>query len=173
MSLPTGTKWSDWQRGAGTTCSWTQPRRRRLLWILWTLNHFTSMGMGWRWCQTSASWEFTSRMTCSGVWTQWSWERCSGETLFPENPQGKQHPSKAAGVLLSLFNREHPMLLPLCVIVKMAQGITFCFLPPLDELHCSRCLRKAGNIIKDSPHPAHNLYKLLPSAIATLLKKTS
>lgn len=32
-----------------------------------TLNHFTSIGMAWRWCQTSASWEFMSRRACPGV----------------------------------------------------------------------------------------------------------
>ncbi len=46
---------------------------------------------------------------------------------------------------------------------KVAQKIVGCPLPSLEELHSSRCLKKAQNILQDSSHPGHNLFGLLPS----------
>lgn len=38
-----------------------------------------------------------------------------------------------------------------------------CPLPSLEEAYSSRCLNKAPNIVKDSPHPGPSLFELLPS----------
>ena len=35
--------------------------------------------------------------------------------------------------------------------------------PSLEELYCLRCLRKANSIMKDSTHPGHGHFRLLPS----------
>ncbi|MCJ8733028.1 hypothetical protein PDJAM_G00218310, partial [Pangasius djambal] len=44
-----------------------------------------------------------------------------------------------------------------------AQKIVGCPLPTLENLHSSRCLKKAQNIVKDTSHPGHSLFELLPS----------
>ncbi|KAI5627525.1 gastrula zinc finger protein XlCGF28.1-like [Silurus asotus] len=49
------------------------------------------------------------------------------------------------------------------IVVKTAQRITGTQLPAIEHLHHSRCLRRAHNIIKDSSHPSHKLFNLLPS----------
>ena len=48
-------------------------------------------------------------------------------------------------------------------IINTAQKTVGCPLPTLEELHSSRCLKKAQNIIKDTHHPGHSLFELLPS----------
>ncbi|KAF7690822.1 hypothetical protein HF521_011119, partial [Silurus meridionalis] len=48
-------------------------------------------------------------------------------------------------------------------VVKTAQRITGTQLPAIEHLHHSRCLRRAHSIIKDSSHPSHKLFNLLPS----------
>jgi len=48
-------------------------------------------------------------------------------------------------------------------IVKSAQRIVGTKLPDLDNIYASRLYRKASNIIKDSTHPGHRLFKPLPS----------
>lgn len=48
-------------------------------------------------------------------------------------------------------------------VIKTAQKIVGCPLPTLEELHSSRCLKKAQNIIKDTSHLGHLLFELLPS----------
>ncbi|KAL2095521.1 hypothetical protein ACEWY4_007669 [Coilia grayii] len=48
-------------------------------------------------------------------------------------------------------------------IVRTAEKITGVSLPPLADIHSTRCLRKAKNIVKDSTHPSHGLFTLLPS----------
>ena len=48
-------------------------------------------------------------------------------------------------------------------VIKAAQKIIGCPLPSLDELHRSRCLKKANSILIDSSHPGHKLFELLPS----------
>ncbi|KAI5109292.1 gastrula zinc finger protein XlCGF28.1-like, partial [Silurus meridionalis] len=47
-------------------------------------------------------------------------------------------------------------------VVKTAQRITGTQLPAIEHLHHSRCLRRAHSI-KDSSHPSHKLFNLLPS----------
>ncbi len=103
-------------------------------------------------------------------------EESSAETLLSEGSQEEQHPSKSAGVLLWLLYREH-LTYCLCVwfssctvaqrkalqgVRKVTQKIVGCPLPSLEELHSSRCLKKAQNILQDSSHPGHNLFGLLP-----------
>ncbi|KAK3505856.1 hypothetical protein QTP70_019506, partial [Hemibagrus guttatus] len=48
-------------------------------------------------------------------------------------------------------------------VINMAQKITGCPLLTLEELHSSSCLKEAQNIIKDTSHPGHHLFELLPS----------
>ncbi|KAI5608469.1 gastrula zinc finger protein XlCGF28.1-like [Silurus asotus] len=48
-------------------------------------------------------------------------------------------------------------------VVKTAQRITGTQLPAIEHLHHSRCLRRAHSIIKDSSHPSHKQFNLLPS----------
>ena len=48
-------------------------------------------------------------------------------------------------------------------VIKTAQNIIGCSLPSLEELYKNRCKRKISNILKDSSHPGHQLFKLLPS----------
>uniref|UniRef100_A0A3Q3G1R3 Reverse transcriptase domain-containing protein n=1 Tax=Labrus bergylta TaxID=56723 RepID=A0A3Q3G1R3_9LABR len=48
-------------------------------------------------------------------------------------------------------------------VVKTAQHITRCPLPAIEDVQRTRCLRRAHGILKDSSHPAHRLFTLLPS----------
>ncbi|KAK0135829.1 hypothetical protein N1851_001693 [Merluccius polli] len=48
-------------------------------------------------------------------------------------------------------------------VVKTAQRITSSSLPSLKAVQHKRCLRRARSIIKDSSHPSHRLFALLPS----------
>ncbi|KAK3550786.1 hypothetical protein QTP70_005472 [Hemibagrus guttatus] len=48
-------------------------------------------------------------------------------------------------------------------VINTAQKILGCPLLTLEELHSSGCLKKAQNIIKDTSHPGHHLFELLPS----------
>jgi len=48
-------------------------------------------------------------------------------------------------------------------IVKTAQRVTGTPLPSIEEVQKKRCLRRARSILKDSSHPAHRLFSLLPS----------
>ncbi|MCJ8732086.1 hypothetical protein PDJAM_G00206930 [Pangasius djambal] len=48
-------------------------------------------------------------------------------------------------------------------VVKTAQRITKTPLPAIEVVQKQRCLRRACNILKDSSHPAHSLFQLLPS----------
>uniref|UniRef100_A0A3Q3E0S3 Meis homeobox 2b n=1 Tax=Labrus bergylta TaxID=56723 RepID=A0A3Q3E0S3_9LABR len=48
-------------------------------------------------------------------------------------------------------------------VVKTAQRITRCPLPAIEDVQRKRCLRRAHGILKDSSHPAHRLFTLLPS----------
>ncbi len=49
------------------------------------------------------------------------------------------------------------------VRARVLQNITKQQLPSLDDIFASHCLQKIQNILKDSYHPAHNLFELLPS----------
>ncbi|XP_053084024.1 uncharacterized protein LOC128317209 [Pangasianodon hypophthalmus] len=48
-------------------------------------------------------------------------------------------------------------------LVKTAQRITKTPLPAIEVVQKKRCLCRARNILKDSSHPAHSLFQLLPS----------
>ncbi|MCI4389835.1 hypothetical protein PGIGA_G00103570 [Pangasianodon gigas] len=48
-------------------------------------------------------------------------------------------------------------------VVKTTQRITKTPLPAIEVVQKKRCLRRARNILKDSSHPAHSLFQLLPS----------
>ncbi|KAF7689464.1 gastrula zinc finger protein XlCGF28.1-like [Silurus meridionalis] len=48
-------------------------------------------------------------------------------------------------------------------VAKTDQRITGTQLPAIEHLHHSRCLRRAHNIIKDSPHSSYKLLNLLSS----------
>uniref|UniRef100_A0A3P9IWZ8 Reverse transcriptase domain-containing protein n=1 Tax=Oryzias latipes TaxID=8090 RepID=A0A3P9IWZ8_ORYLA len=48
-------------------------------------------------------------------------------------------------------------------VVKTAQRITGTPLPALEDIQRKRCLRRARSILKDSSHPDHGLFNLLPS----------
>ena len=48
-------------------------------------------------------------------------------------------------------------------VVNTAQKIIGCPLPTLEDLYSSRCLRRATNILRDSSHPGHLFFQLLPS----------
>lgn len=49
-------------------------------------------------------------------------------------------------------------------VINTAQKITGWSLRSLDAISNSRCLSRAGNIIKDSSHPSNHLFELLPSS---------
>lgn len=48
-------------------------------------------------------------------------------------------------------------------VVRTAEDITGSSLPSIQDIYHSRCLRKAHSITKDHTHPAHGLFRLLPS----------
>lgn len=48
-------------------------------------------------------------------------------------------------------------------VVKTAQRITGTPLPAIEHIQRKRCLHRARSILKDSSHPAHKLFSLLPS----------
>ncbi len=48
-------------------------------------------------------------------------------------------------------------------IVQKAQHIVGGELPSLQDIYTQRCVRKARKIIRDSCHPSHELFSLLPS----------
>ena len=47
-------------------------------------------------------------------------------------------------------------------VVRMAQYITEVKLPAIQDLYTRQCERKALKIVKDSSHPCHTLFSLLP-----------
>jgi gmma-aminobutyric acid receptor subunit gamma len=47
-------------------------------------------------------------------------------------------------------------------LVCMAQYITGAKLPAIQDLYTRRCQRKDLKIVKDSSHPSHRLFSLLP-----------
>ncbi|KAL6479062.1 hypothetical protein MHYP_G00124950 [Metynnis hypsauchen] len=63
-------------------------------------------------------------------------------------------------------------------VINTAQKIIGCPLPCLDDLFSSLCLSRAANILKDTFHPGHHLFDLLPSVfhrveICTILASAS
>src|SRR4029434_2948392 len=59
-------------------------------------------------------------------------------------------------------------------VIKPAQKIIGCSLPPLEDIYETRCLRKAHSILRDSTHPGYHLFELLPSGrrFRTIIAKT-
>ena len=49
-------------------------------------------------------------------------------------------------------------------VVRTAQYITGAKLPAVQDLNIRRCERKAQKIVKDTSHPSHRLFTLLPSS---------
>ena len=47
-------------------------------------------------------------------------------------------------------------------VVRTAEYITGAELPAIQDLYTGRCQRKAQRIVKDSNHPGHRLFTLLP-----------
>ena len=60
-------------------------------------------------------------------------------------------------------------------VVKTAQRITDSSLPTIAAVQRKRCLRRARSIVRDSSHPSHKLFALLPSGrrYRTLRSRTS
>ncbi|KAF7653031.1 hypothetical protein LDENG_00088520 [Lucifuga dentata] len=52
---------------------------------------------------------------------------------------------------------------PLQRVIKSAQQIIGTQLQSLEDIYKIRCLRWATDIVKDSSHPGHHLFTLLPS----------
>lgn len=48
-------------------------------------------------------------------------------------------------------------------VIKISQKIIGLPLPPIEDIYRLRCHSRACTIIKDSTHPFHNLFALLPS----------
>lgn len=55
----------------------------------WTFNHYTSVRIVWRGCQTSVSWESTSWRTWPGMWTRQSWKRRPRRDFISWESSGK------------------------------------------------------------------------------------
>lgn len=136
--LPKGTKWCGWQVGAGTTtCYWTQPKPRRLLWISEKKKtdikplYINGVGVGLPLPGSShhkdLSW---------GV-TKGSWQRRLSRDFISCESSGKITSLKSC-------------CCPTINVLSKAFYATACvLLPSLDKLQSSRRHRKAGNTIKD------------------------
>ena len=48
-------------------------------------------------------------------------------------------------------------------VIKTAQKVIGCPLLSLEDVYNRHCLRRAHSILRDSSHPGHNLFELLPS----------
>jgi hypothetical protein len=59
-----------------------------------------------------------------------------------------------------------------CKVVSMAQYITGAKLPAIQDLYTRWCQRKAHKIVKDSSHPSHRLFCLLPHSKRYQLTKS-
>ena len=76
--------------------------------------------------------------------------------------------------VLQLHHREHPDWLHHCLVwqplvlkalqrvVRTAQYITWAKLPAIQDLYTRQHQRKALELVKDSSHPSHRLFSLLP-----------
>ncbi|CAI5657686.1 unnamed protein product [Oreochromis niloticus] len=71
---------------------------------------------------------------------------------------GLKDPGWRLDTLSTAYNRK-----ALQRVVRCAERIIGGELPSLQDIYRKRCLRKAGRIIKDSSHPSHKLFRLLPS----------
>src|SRR4029434_3013735 len=48
-------------------------------------------------------------------------------------------------------------------VINPARKVIGCSLPPFEDIYKTRCLRKVHSILRDSSHPGHHLFELLPS----------
>ena len=100
-------------------------------------------------------------------------------TLFPPQETEKiWHGFSDPQKVIQLYHREHPDWLHHCLVqygngsasdrralqrvVHTVQYITGAKLPAIQDLYTRQCQRKALNIVKDSSHPSHRLFSLLP-----------
>ncbi|KAI3354714.1 hypothetical protein L3Q82_019205, partial [Scortum barcoo] len=128
----------------------------------------------------SSSWESTSPRDLT--WTTGCSKLVkegSPAPFLPEDSEEEPPVLRHPGELLPLHHRKHPDQLhhsqsgtgaaPLQTgrrcrgLVKAAQRIAGAPLPSIEDIYRKRCLKRAGKIIKDSSHPAHRLFTLLPS----------
>ncbi|KAK3558114.1 hypothetical protein QTP86_009886 [Hemibagrus guttatus] len=100
------------------------------------------------------------------------------QRLFYLNTQKKNHLSST--ILVNFYRCMIESILTNCITawygncsvadhkalqreVKTAQRIIGTPLPAIEDIQKKRCLRRAHSILKDSSHPAHSLFKLVPS----------
>ena len=111
-------------------------------------------------------------------------EAGAAETVLSENPQEETSPPRFAPGLLSLLHRvcSHTD----CVwygsstssekvihkVVRAAEKTTDYPLPTQEQIYTSICRRKVMDISKDSSHPSHCLFQLLPSGRTYRAMKT-
>lgn len=182
MSLPAGTKWSNWQRGAQTTTwSWTHKtedlivdfRRRRLdiqpLYIsedrVERVPDFRFLGVHF---MENLAWDVNMAELA----------KKASQRLYFLRILRKSNISQKLLVSFCRCSIESILCYWLCVwfssctaaqrktlqwIIKTAQETIGRSLPTLKELHSSRCRWKAKNILKHYSHPGHNLFQLLLS----------
>lgn len=126
------------------------------------------MGPAWRGCQTSSSCEFTLRRAWPGAWTPQSCWECSGKITslrdcccpFIAAPLRAFQPTVS---VLGMAAAQRPRGRPSRGSSAQPKKIIICSLPTLEELHSSRCLKRAQNIVKEIHHPGHSLFELQPS----------
>ena len=97
-------------------------------------------------------------------------------TTNPIPPQETEyiwHGSSDLLMVLQLHQREHPDGLHHCLVWQLLAAsdrktlqkvvrITGAKLPVIQDLYTRQCQRKALKIVKDSSHPSHRLFSLLP-----------
>ena len=108
--------------------------------------------------------------------TQDSHEEGKTTPFPPQETEKIWHGSPDPQKVIQLHHREHPDRLHHCLVwqligiwrkalqrvVYTAQYITEAELPAIQDLYTRRCQRKAQKSVKDSSHPNHRLFSLLP-----------
>uniref|UniRef100_A0A8C9YQ67 B box-type domain-containing protein n=1 Tax=Sander lucioperca TaxID=283035 RepID=A0A8C9YQ67_SANLU len=56
-------------------------------------------------------------------------------------------------------------------IIRSAEKVIGCNLPPLQDLYATRTLKRAGKIVADPSHPGHKLFQPLPAGIRTKISR--
>src|SRR4029434_9697598 len=183
MSRPTGRRFSTWQSGVQITTWLSTPRRPKS--SLWTsgrkLAHTSpSISTGRRW-SVSPSFKFLGVHISEDLsWTlkTSSLVKKAHQRLFFLRRLKKAHLSPQ--ILENFYRCTIESILTNCIsvwygscsvadrkslqrVVKTAQRITGSSLPTIEAVQSKRCLRRAGSIEKDSSHPSHRLFALLPS----------
>ena len=99
----------------------------------------------------------------------------SPASLLPEETEEGPSVSSDSGELLPLHHRlptAFPVWYDSCSavdrkalqrVVKTAQCITGSSLSTIEAVQGKRCLRRAHIVVRDSSHPSHRLFALLPS----------